>query len=51
MLLIGYRNGSWELRHKYNANLYMKKKSFDQNYGITRKVAINLENTAVIVVG
>ena len=28
----------------------MKKQSFDQNYGITRKVGINLENTAVIAV-
>lgn len=50
MLLIGYRNGSWELRHKYNPNLYVKKQSFDQNYGVTRKVGVNLENTAVIAV-
>lgn len=42
MVLIGYRNGSWELRHKYNPNLFMRKQSFDQNYGITRKVGINL---------
>lgn len=48
MILIGYKNGSWEIRHKYNPNIYMKKQSFDQNYGIVRKVAINLENTAIL---
>ncbi len=51
MVLIGYRNGSWELRHKYNPNLYMRKQSFDHNYGITRKIGINLENTALIAIG
>jgi len=30
--------------------LYVKKQSFDQNYGIVRKVAINTENTAVLVI-
>lgn len=39
------------MRHKYNPNLYVKKQSFDQNYGITKKLGINLENTAVVVVG
>lgn len=51
MILIGYRNGSWEMRHKYSPNLYVKKQSFDQNYGVVRKVGINTENTGVLVVG
>lgn len=36
------------MRHKYNASLYLQKHSFDQKYGVVRKVAMNLENTAVI---
>lgn len=38
------------MRHKYNPSLYVKKQSFDQNYGLVRKVAINTENTAVIAI-
>ena len=48
MIFIGYRNGFWELRHKYDANLMMKKQSFDQNYGIVKKIAMNLEKTAIL---
>lgn len=42
MIFIGYRNGFWEVRHKYDPNSYMKVQSFDHNYGIVRKVALNL---------
>ena len=48
LISIGYRNGSWEMRHKYEPPNYLRKHCFDQNYGIVRKLAINIENTAVI---
>jgi len=50
MLFIGYRTGSWEIRHKYEPNMYMRKQSFDQNYGIVRKVNMNIENTGIVVI-
>ena len=50
MIFVGYRNGSWEVRHKYDPNMFMKRQSFDHNYGIVRKVAMNIENTAIVVV-
>lgn len=48
MIFIGYRNGSWELRHRYEPTNYLRKYSFDHNYGIVRKLALNIENTALI---
>jgi hypothetical protein len=46
--MIGYRNGSWELRHKYEPTNYLRKLCFDQNYGLVKKLAINIENTAIM---
>jgi len=48
MIAIGYKNGSWELRHRYEPPNFLRKHCFDQNYGIVKKVATNIENTAVI---
>jgi hypothetical protein len=48
IIFIGYKNGSWEMRHKYEPPNYLRKQCFDQNYGIVKKLAINIENTAVI---
>lgn len=45
---MGFRNGSWDLRHKYDPRIYLRKYSFDQNTGVVKKVALNLENTAII---
>jgi len=36
------------MRHKYEPPNYLRKNCFDQNYGIVRKLAVNIENTAVI---
>jgi hypothetical protein len=36
------------MRHKYEPSNYLRKYCFDQNYGIVRKLALNIENTAVI---
>ena len=48
LIMIGYVNGSWELRHKYEPSNYLRKHCFDQNYGIVRKMALNIETTAVM---
>jgi hypothetical protein len=48
IIFIGYRNGSWELRHKYEPSNYLRKLCFDQNNGLVRKIAINIENTAIM---
>lgn len=48
IIFIGYRNGSWELRHKYEPSNYLRKQCFDQNTGIVKKIAMNIENTAVL---
>lgn len=48
IIFIGYRNGSWELRHKYEPSNYLRKQCFDQNTGIVKKIAMNIENTAVM---
>ena len=48
MIFIGYKNGSWELRHKYEPSNLLRKYCFDQNYGIVKKMALNIENTAII---
>jgi hypothetical protein len=50
IIFIGFRNGSWELRHKYNPSIYLRKQSFDQNLGIVRKIAMNIENTSLLSV-
>lgn len=36
------------MRHKYEPPNYLRKQCFDQNYGIVKKIGINIENTAVI---
>jgi hypothetical protein len=48
IIFIGYRNGSWEMRHKYEPPNYLRKLCFEQNYGTVRKLALNVENTAVM---
>jgi len=48
IIFIGYRNGSWEMRHKYEPVNYLRKFCFDQNYGVVKKLALNIENTAVM---
>ena len=48
VIFIGYKNGSWEMRHKYEPNNYLRKLCFDQNIGIVRKLALNIDNTAVM---
>jgi hypothetical protein len=50
IIFIGFKNGSWELRHKYNPSIYLRKQSFDQNFGVVRKIAMNIENTALLSV-
>ena len=42
LLFIGLRNGTFEIRHKLNPNLFLKKLSYDQDYGIVKKIAMNL---------
>lgn len=42
------RNGTWQIRNKLNPNNYLKKKCFDQDYGIVKKIAMNLENSALL---
>ena len=48
IIMIGYRNGTWEMRHKYEPANFLRKFCFDQNYGVVKKLAINIENTAFI---
>lgn len=36
------------MRHRYEPPNFLRKYCFDQNYGIVKKLAINIENTAVI---
>lgn len=48
ILFIGYRNGIWEIRNKLNPTYYLKKICFDQDYGVVRKITMNLENTALL---
>ena len=48
LLIVGFKNGSWEIRHKLNPGMYLSRKCFDQDYGIVRKVGLNIENSAII---
>ncbi len=36
------------MRHKYEPPNYLRKACFDQNYGIVKKLALNIENTAIM---
>lgn len=36
------------MRHKYEPPNYLRKQCFDHNYGIVKKIAMNVENTAVM---
>ena len=42
LIFVGLRNGAWEVRNKLNPNQYLKKKCFDQDYGVVKKIAMNL---------
>ena len=48
LIFVGLRNGTWELRSKLNPQNYLKKRCFDQDYGIVKKIAMNLENSALL---
>jgi hypothetical protein len=48
LLFIGYRNGVWEVRNKLNPTYYLRKICFDQDYGVVRKVGLNIDNTALL---
>jgi hypothetical protein len=37
-----------EVRNKLNPVYYLRKVCFDQDYGVVRKVALNIENTALL---
>lgn len=41
-IFIGFRNGSWEVRSKLNPATFLKKKCFDQDYGLVKKITMNL---------
>lgn len=48
LIFVGYRNGTWEIRNKHNPTYFLRKVCFDQDYGVVRKLAMNIENTALI---
>ena len=48
LIFVGFRNGSWEVRSKLSSSTYLKKKCFDQDYGIVKKITMNLENSALL---
>ena len=48
LIFVGLKNGTWEVRSKLSSLSYLKKKCFDQDYGIVRKITINTENSALL---
>ena len=50
LIFVGLRNGIWEVRSKLNPNNYLKKKCFDQDYGIVKKISTNVQNSALMSV-
>ena len=48
ILLMGFTNGSFELRHKYNYDKALQKYPHDRNSGRVVKVAFNHEKTALL---
>ncbi len=36
------------MRHRLNPERYLRKECFNQNYGVVRKFAINIENSTII---
>jgi WD40 repeat protein len=51
ILLMGFTNGSFELRHKYNYDKYLIKYPHDRDTGKICKVAFNHEKNVVITTG
>lgn len=51
LLVMGFINGSFQLRHKFSYNQFMRKNCHDKDYGKVRKVCFNYERNAVISVG
>lgn len=48
LIFTGYRNGTYEIRNKLNPTYYLKKISFDQDYGVVKKLAMNIENSVLL---
>lgn len=51
VLLMGFTNGSFELRHKYNYEKYLAKYPHDRDVGRVSKVALNHEKNALLTSG
>lgn len=48
LLVLGMNDGSFQLRHKFNFERYMKKDAHDRDYGKVRKIAFNYDRNAII---
>lgn len=48
LIFTGYRNGICEIRNKLNPTFYLKKSCFDQDYGVVRKLSLNIENSVLL---
>lgn len=48
LLAIGFKNGSYQLRHRTDFKQYTLKESHDIDYGRVRRVLINFDKTAIL---
>ena len=51
MLLLGFKNGSYQIRHQNDFKLYSTRDSHDIDYGNVRKVVVNFDKSAILSVG
>jgi hypothetical protein len=45
---MGFRDGTFQLRHKFNYDRYMQKDCYDKDYGKVRKVVFNYDRNVII---
>ena len=51
LLLIGFKNGSFQMRHRSDLKVWTAMSVHDMDYGRVRKVCINYDKTGVLTVG
>lgn len=50
LLLIGFTDGSWQVRHKYDAKVWMQISAHDRDIGRVRRLALNQDKSALLSV-
>ena len=51
ILLISFKDGSWQLRYKHDLKISLHVRPHDVDYGNVRKVSLNYEKKAILSSG